>query len=1490
MRRAQRLITFLLAAVLLLGLLPAAAFAESGGISFDRASIQLFLTGDKADATLLPNTQARFEVMIHYQAAEAQTYSVSLYDCFQGKEILIGEPKSVTASVSTGANENRNEFYFDWMSGEAGEHIIKAVVRDASGTEQSMEGLTLPVTVVSAPQNYIQIGENYGAEESILYGFMVDGDNVAVSSYRAVRDEKGNYTVNVFLSSDTVRDTEFTLNCGVGPRSTSGVVLEKKITNPVQRVIPFKTIREEGIAIALKDGQANKELYVYSKKTDKVGVTYTFHFEIADVDTSNDPAPEEVTGLQVTTQPTKTVYKTGEMFDRAGMAVTATLSNGTNVPVVGYTIENSQPLALGDTEVTLKYGSVSTKVTGIRVVPDTSLSELTLTNGQMAEGQQYAFWSDTTGQYRAVIRYGEENGIFTFRTAESTEVFVNDEKQLPAGDGLYTVNIPLSNSDAWISEKDETRVRVKVQGTGDYSDVSSEYIFVALGQFYKNMPTSVVDYLCIGSQYTNSQGMNTHYGIEPTRSLRGYYEAGSTSPSVVSLGNFGGYITYYYDEAITDNPNNPYGVDFIIHGNSYDGKNGFAEPGQVWVSEDGETWYALAGSAHYDDMCDWNYSVTYQSDTSWSDSHGNSGSGRTYLFPRKDRYPLYSWPEGDVNALTMSGVFLDRQQGTNEYGNTLPIATAFGYVDCGSCKIQEYADNPYLQTSGRLDGFDLAWAVDADGQPIDVSDKEFHYVKVQTASHIVNSSLGEKSTEVNWMYTVEPESESVGKTTDVTSILVDGTPLSLRSGEYVYTAEVSGGFSVSVDAVENANIYINSRYTDAITFYEMPTHKMVRIIVQEGRKSPVIYYINLVEADSEQETVTITLDADGGYIVPDNMPMIKWDELQQLGYPTKEHTFDLGMENAAFPEPYRQDYDFLGWKLGTKTYTKFDKALFDLALSAEGKQLTLTAAWKQKPSSDTPSTQNITVSFRLIGATLSNGDIDLKDGDYKGAEYVTWIGTKNVTVPEGSTVADVFDKALRAAEIDYENPSGNYVTGITAPGGYELKEMTNGPRSGWMYTVNGEHALNGIGEQVVKSRDKIVFHYVNDYAYEVADWDKLGGTGWPALGDSTYHNAWLKAQDGSSTPSDPSKPTVSGGVVTIKSETAVTDNKATASVTASEVNAALSEANKDKSITAIAIVPEIRGDADTVTVKLPKSSVSSIAGSSALDLIVRSAIAETTIPNEGLAQLARQAGSTVTVSAERQIDGAVKITAAADGNAVDTLSGGLRVAIPAGGGNVLAIVNADGSQTIVKKSVVDGEVYRAVVDGSCTVKVVDNTKTFTDTAGHWGLDAIGFAASHELFQGVSATAFAPDASMTRAMLATVLYRLEGATATGSSIFTDVEAGTWYTEAVIWASAQKIVEGYGDGIFLPNTDISREQLAAMLYRYAKSIGMDVAARGDMSGFSDAAHISDWAGDAMGWAVGSGLIQGKPGGVLDPGGKATRAEVAAVLERMVRLMVK
>ena len=143
--------------------------------------------------------------------------------------------------------------------------------------------------------------------------------------------------------------------------------------------------------------------------------------------------------------------------------------------------------------------------------------------------------------------------------------------------------------------------------------------------------------------------------------------------------------------------------------------------------------------------------------------------------------------------------------------------------------------------------------------------------------------------------------------------------------------------------------------------------------------------------------------------------------------------------------------------------------------------------------------------------------------------------------------------------------------------------------------------------------------------------------------------------------------------------------------------------------------------------------------------------------------------------------------------------------------------------------------------------------------------------------------------MTRAMLATVLYRLEDAVATGANPFADVADGTWYTEAVIWASAEGIVQGTGKG-FEPNENITREQIATMLYRYAKTIGLDVSGSAALDKFSDGDKTSSWAKDAMQWAVSVGLFQGDDVGTLRPQGDATRAEVAALLMRMVKLIVK
>jgi uncharacterized repeat protein (TIGR02543 family) len=172
---------------------------------------------------------------------------------------------------------------------------------------------------------------------------------------------------------------------------------------------------------------------------------------------------------------------------------------------------------------------------------------------------------------------------------------------------------------------------------------------------------------------------------------------------------------------------------------------------------------------------------------------------------------------------------------------------------------------------------------------------------------------------------------------------------------------------------------------------------------------------------------------------------------------------------------------------------------------------------------------------------------------------------------------------------------------------------------------------------------------------------------------------------------------------------------------------------------------------------------------------------------------------------------------------------------------------------------------------------------FSDVRNHWAYDAISFVVSKGLFNGVSDNSFAPDATMTRAMFATVLARYAGGTALGTASFGDIPARQWYSNGVLWAAENGIVNGIGNNLFDPNGSVTREQLAVMLYNYAKSKGLDMSATGDLSAYGDAAGVSDWAKDAMIWAVSTGLITGKPGSLLDAGGTATRAEVAVILQR-------
>ncbi len=180
----------------------------------------------------------------------------------------------------------------------------------------------------------------------------------------------------------------------------------------------------------------------------------------------------------------------------------------------------------------------------------------------------------------------------------------------------------------------------------------------------------------------------------------------------------------------------------------------------------------------------------------------------------------------------------------------------------------------------------------------------------------------------------------------------------------------------------------------------------------------------------------------------------------------------------------------------------------------------------------------------------------------------------------------------------------------------------------------------------------------------------------------------------------------------------------------------------------------------------------------------------------------------------------------------------------------------------------------------------DVSEIFTDVpANHWAKAAIQYVYDNGLMTGVSDTAFAPEATTTRAMIVSMLARMENVTSAADAGFNDVAANDWYATAVNWAAASGITSGTGDGNFSPNTAITREQLAAILMNYAQYKGQDVSARATLDTYNDATAISSWANDVMSWAVAEGLLTGVTNDQLQPQENATRAQVAAILQRFL-----
>jgi len=191
-------------------------------------------------------------------------------------------------------------------------------------------------------------------------------------------------------------------------------------------------------------------------------------------------------------------------------------------------------------------------------------------------------------------------------------------------------------------------------------------------------------------------------------------------------------------------------------------------------------------------------------------------------------------------------------------------------------------------------------------------------------------------------------------------------------------------------------------------------------------------------------------------------------------------------------------------------------------------------------------------------------------------------------------------------------------------------------------------------------------------------------------------------------------------------------------------------------------------------------------------------------------------------------------------------------------------------------------------NGICTLCEKPEPRYRDVDPGDWYYGAVEFVTDYSLMEGVSKDYFAPDAPMTRAMLVTVLWRSEGKPTIGSNVFTDVKNDFWYTDAISWGTYHEIVKGFGNRIFSPDGTITREQIATILFRYSEFLDYGTEGRASLSAFPDAGRVSDWASEALSWAVAKGLIAGTENGgriTLDPQGYATRAQVATILMRFI-----
>ncbi len=534
----------------------------------------------------------------------------------------------------------------------------------------------------------------------------------------------------------------------------------------------------------------------------------------------------------------------------------------------------------------------------------------------------------------------------------------------------------------------------------------------------------------------------------------------------------------------------------------------------------------------------------------------------------------------------------------------------------------------------------------------------------------------------------------------------------------------------------------------------------------------------------------------------------------------------------------------------------------EFTVTAEGGMQTISVSLARSEPEEDDEEEAVTVTVYVLahdGETCGNSLTYKSNADeyyslLRGACYYA-----TLTAGEG-TARDALIAALEDSGVAYVEEFNGYFSSI---GDYE--EKSHGPNSGWMYLVDGESPPIAANGCVFEADAEMIWYFTDDYIHE--------------YGSEEFND---EEED------DEEEERAYGAVLEPE---AVEDGAGTAeaAVTAGEILGAI-EAAAESGYDEIAVIPVGTENSSSVTVSLPREGLEALAEDGAPELWIGTAFGDVLLSGEAMKELADESAEALSVTVEKA-GNMTGIALTADGRDVSPAAG-VTVSLSGedlGPGSVLVLADGKGQETVVRKCVpVNGRLtVRLTVPAR--VRIEDRSLRFDDTAAHWAKDAVDFVSARGLMTGVGGGEFAPDLTMTRAMFAAVLFRLEDASAEGANAFADVAEDAWYRDAVVWAAGAGIVKGKGSG-FDPGGEITREEMAVMLCRYAAYLGMDTSASGDLSAFSDGALTHGWAKDGMLLAVKNGLVNGKGAGILDPCGSASRAEVAAILQRMIGLIAK